>query len=157
MKKGPWFDAWVDTQLAALKVALPKASGTERRRLLLRGLNFCNAVRPLPRWLFEALSEDLVADLQPTKDEKRWCAVRVARDEQGFDWETRTPHDADGQTAGVEDGTFDWAAEALAGTDAAGTPRTMRHSYDKVEHKLRPKGLGRPRTYRRRRRRSRSK
>jgi hypothetical protein len=118
----------IDEHLAAIEAELPKTSGSERRRLLLREL----------------------IGLQPSIDDKRWWAVRTARDELALTWDARTAYDADGQVASVEDGAYHRAAEELAGTDAAGTARTMRHSYDKVERALRRKGLGRPRAYRRR-------
>jgi hypothetical protein len=139
----------IDEHLAAIEAELPKTSGSERRRLLLRALNFCSIFRPLPYWLLKALSDELIG-LQPSIDDKRWWAVRTARDELALTWDARTAYDADGQVASVEDGAYHRAAEELAGTDAAGTARTMRHSYDKVERALRRKGLGRPRAYRRR-------
>jgi hypothetical protein len=152
VKKGEgWLDTWVDAQLAEVEAALPKASGAERRRLLLRALNFCSIARPLPYWLHKALAEELIAGLQPTIDDKRWYAVRVALDEEGLTWGARTVYDPDGTVAAVEDGAYERAAEHLAGTEAAGTDRTMRYSYAKVERDLRDKGHGRRRTYSRRR------
>ena len=140
----------IDAHLAALESAISKASGAERRRLLWRALNYCNVSRPLPYWLLRALGDELAVGLQPTKDDVRWLAVRVAHDELGLTWDTRVAYDADGQVENVEDGAFDRASRELAGTDAAGTARVMRHSYDKVERELRRKGLGRLRAYRRR-------
>jgi hypothetical protein len=135
----------VGAKLETLRRKCETMKGDELDHHLQAALIFC-AARPLPDWLFTLLLKRL--GRQPTADEIRWHVARKAR-EEGLTWDTRTFYNADGKVVRTVDGVWDTVSERLAGTFAAGSSRTMRHSYGKVESTLRSKGLGRPRTYRR--------
>ena len=131
--------------LEAFRRKCKTAQGDELDHHLRSAVVMC-AARPLPGWLFALLLKRL--GREATVDEARWHEVRRAHDEEGLTWDTRTVYDADGQVESTVDGAFDTASKVLAGTFAAGAPRTMRESYAKVERELRRKGGGRPRTHR---------
>jgi hypothetical protein len=119
------------------------AQGDELDHYLRSALILC-ADRPLPAWLFALVIKHLGRPL--TVHEKRWYAVRWAKDEEGLHWvETSVGDDPDSPPPL---GAYERGSEVLAGADAAGGVGSMKRSYAKVEDELRRKGGGRPRTYR---------
>jgi hypothetical protein len=99
---------------------------------LLGALIFCEAL--LPQWLFVALRDLLIARFPPIpRDWVRWNLVLTFRDVSRLKWTE----------------VFSKAAKLLDGTYAAGSPETIRKSYERIEREL-PRELRRPRTHRRR-------
>jgi hypothetical protein len=129
--------------LAAFQRKCKTAQGDELDHYLRSALILC-ADRPPPAWLFALLIKRLGRPL--TVDEKRWYAVRWAKDEEGLPWVATSVGDDPDSPPPL--GAYERASEMLAGTDAAGSVSSMKTSYAKVEHELRRKGGGRPRTYR---------
>ena len=117
------------TRMAALQQRWEKHKD---ERALLGALFFCEA--QLPQWLFVALSDLLIARLLPIpRDWVRWNLVLTLRDVSRLKWTE----------------VFSKAAKLLDGTYAAGSPETIRKSYERIEREL-PRELRRPRTHRRR-------
>jgi hypothetical protein len=98
---------------------------------LLGALVFCAA--QLPQWLFMALYNLLTAGFPPLpRDWVRWHLVRTLRDVSRLKWQE----------------VFFEAGKLLDGTYAAGSPETIRKSYERIEREL-PREQRRPRTHRR--------
>ena len=99
---------------------------------LLGALFFLKA--QLPQWLLGGLCDLLTARLPSApRDCVRWNLVLALRDVSRLKWTE----------------VFPMAAKLLDGTYAAGSPETIRKSYERIEREL-PRELRRPRTHRRR-------
>lgn len=139
-------DKW-EAVLELFRRKCETAQGDELDNCLRGALVMCVG-RPPPDWLRTSLIERLGRPL--TKDERRHRACCIVRDEEGAPWRTTRTYgkrDEPGLLTDYKPGVFDIVSEGLRGEDA-GTPRTMREAYDKIEAELRSKGRGRPRTYR---------
>jgi hypothetical protein len=92
--------------LAAFQRKCKTAQGDELDHYLRSALILC-ADRPPPAWLFALLIKRLGRPL--TVDEKRWYAVRWAKDEEGLPWvATSVGDDPDSPTVGrVREGERD--------------------------------------------------
>jgi hypothetical protein len=115
---GAEIDAKIDADLAALQRAWLQSNNDG---YLFDALGLCHD-RRLPAWLFTALNGLLIARVPKGewRDRRRWQKVREGR-ERGLTW----------------DDAYAFASERLAGSDAQGTPRTMRWSYSKLQRKNR--------------------
>jgi len=96
-------------------------SNVDRDACLLGALWLCR-LRPLPDWLHEALDDLLTARLPKAlrRDRRRWVLVREGH-EHGLTW----------------DDAYAYASEQLAGSDAQGSPRTMKWSYQNIQRDMR--------------------
>jgi hypothetical protein len=140
-------DKW-EALLAVFGRKCETAQGDELDHYLRSALIMC-AARPLPSWLFALLLKRL--GRRATVDEIRWDEVRRAHDEEGLHWIEMSVGDDPDSPPPL--GAYERASERLAGKDGAGGVSSMKRSYAKIEAELRRRGLGRPRTYRRRPRR----
>ena len=124
-----------------------------------------NKRQALPLWLARAIHTALVkhAPKQPFKHYRRWRHVRKMRDKRPrklivgstarkivmtSDRKFVKTLKRNSREIGYEE-TFQIVAERLKATPAAGTDRTIRDSYERVEKSL-PESERYPRTYRRR-------
>jgi hypothetical protein len=112
-------EAELDRDLEAIHAAWKASSNGERDSHLFDALWLCHN-RRLPEWLFKVFNELLIARVPKGewRDRRRWQMVLEGRDE-GLTWED----------------AYAYASERLAGSDAQGTPRTMKWSYQKLQQR----------------------
>jgi hypothetical protein len=122
----PQHQAHIDALLEQLHKDCKQASGNERDRLLFAALTLCGPFRPLPEWLYQALRDGLRARLRQEMDihTERWLLVKEGR--------SLAPKGSDKWPW-----AYKYAAERADGI-FAGTPRTMKESYQVVQRR-RPK------------------
>ena len=114
--------------------AISKTAATRMAALQQRWEKHKDEQALLPQWLFVALRDLLIARFPPIpRDWVRWNLVLTFRDVSRLKWTE----------------VFSKAAKLLDGTYAAGSPETIRKSYERIEREL-PRELRRPRTHRRR-------
>jgi hypothetical protein len=127
-----------DELLDIRKDAAPRMAALRQRwekykdaQALLGAFVFCAA--QLPQWLFVALFDLLTAQFSRIpRDWVRWNLVLALRDVSRLKWKD----------------VFSETAKLLDGTYAAGSPETIRKSYERIEREL-PREQRRPRTHRR--------
>jgi hypothetical protein len=128
----PAFEADLAAKLKGIRRTYETASNKDDRAYhLLAALFLCGTFRPLPDWLFKALSVELKAKApkEPNLHGGRWLLVREGK-QRGRTWEQ----------------AYQYASDQAAGTPWEGASRTMEESYKIFEAKLR----GRKRKPRRR-------
>ena len=133
-------------EIAALE-RIWKGSPNYGKGALLEAFTLCtdNAM-PLPHWLVGAVRAELGQSIpeQTRKHYRRWREVRKMRDERPhtLDWAKMRPgrsypanHKLPHREIGYEE-TLQWVAALLEKTPAAGTPKTIKRSYELVEKEL---------------------
>lgn len=117
-------------KLEAMGRAYKAASNADERIYYLLGaVNLCGPFRPLPNWLFKALSGLLVDHLpqKPDRHSWRWLMVREGR---------QTQREGHSKKPSWEE-AYQYASEQLIDTRWAGSERTMKASYQIFERKRR--------------------
>jgi hypothetical protein len=129
----PTLEAEIQERLAELQRACQKSRGTDRDYHLLGGLVLCGSLRPLPQWLYAALSKLLKELLSKQQFDKHWVRHLLVQEGhfiKGLSWPKSYEYARDELKALPDD---------HPDKRAAGSKWTMEASYKRIQRANRGK------------------